>query len=206
MSEVGTFFGGLSGKTKADFGDGDAFYITYMNVYSNIAVDCKNVERVKVGAEEKQNEIHFGDALFTGSSETPDECGMSSVMCSEPAEKVYLNSFCFGFRLNDDYKNKFNPKFMKHLYRGRDLRRQIIRTASGVTRFNVSKKKFGNVMLPLIPLQEQERIANILDRFESLTTSLAAGLPAEIAARRRQYEHYRDRLLTFRRKVARGEK
>lgn len=60
--------------------------------------------------------------------------------------------------------------------------------------------------VPIPPLAEQERIVGILDRFESLTTSLAAGLPAEIAARRRQYEHYRDRLLTFRRKVARGEK
>lgn len=56
--------------------------------------------------------------------------------------------------------------------------------------------------LPIPSLQEQERIANILDRFESLTTSLQSGLPAEIAARRQQYAHYRDKLLTFRRKGA----
>lgn len=56
--------------------------------------------------------------------------------------------------------------------------------------------------LPVPSLQEQERIANILDRFEALTTSLQSGLPAEIAARRQQYEHYRDKLLTFKRKGA----
>lgn len=56
--------------------------------------------------------------------------------------------------------------------------------------------------IPLLPMQEQIRIVNILDRFESLTTSLTAGLPAEIAARRQQYEHYRDKLLTFKRKSA----
>lgn len=56
--------------------------------------------------------------------------------------------------------------------------------------------------LPIPSLQEQERIATILDRFESLTTALQSGLPAEIAARRQQYEHYRDKLLTFKRKGA----
>ena len=67
---------------------------------------------------------------------------------------------------------------------------------------HVSMKDIQNFEIPVPSLQEQERIANILDRFESLTTSLTAGLPAEIAARRKQYEHYRDKLLTFKRKSA----
>lgn len=67
---------------------------------------------------------------------------------------------------------------------------------------HVSMKDIQNFEIPVPSLQEQERIANILDRFESLTTSLTAGLPAEIAARRQQYEHYRDKLLTFKRKTA----
>lgn len=91
---------------------------------------------------------------------------------------------------------------MKHLYRGQTMRKQITRTASGVTRFNISKKKFESIKLPIIPMEEQQRIADILDRFESLTTSLQSGLPAEIAARRQQYEYYRDKLLTFKRKSA----
>lgn len=202
MSEVGTLLGGLSGKTKSDFKDGNAPYISYMNVFSNIAVDCNNLEWVKIEEGEKQNDIHFGDAIFTGSSETREECGMSAVMCWKPKEKVYLNSFCFAFRPNDEYKNKLNPNFMKHLYRGQTMRKQITRTASGVTRFNISKKKFESIKLPIIPMEEQQRIADILDRFESLTTSLQSGLPAEIAARRQQYEYYRDKLLTFKRKSA----
>lgn len=59
-----------------------------------------------------------------------------------------------------------------------------------------------NAIIKYPSLAEQERIVSILDRFESLTTSLTAGLPAEIAARRQQYEHYRDKLLTFKRKSA----
>lgn len=56
--------------------------------------------------------------------------------------------------------------------------------------------------IPLLSLVEQQRIVSILDRFESLTTSLQSGLPAEIAARRQQYEYYRDKLLTFKHKTA----
>lgn len=56
--------------------------------------------------------------------------------------------------------------------------------------------------IPIPPLSEQQRIVSILDRFEALTTDLQKGLPAEIAARRKQYEYYREKLLTFKRKTA----
>ena len=200
MSEIGCFFGGLSGKSKADFGNGNCKYITYMNVYNNLETDLNTNDLVSIGSDEKQNKLALGDVLFTGSSETPEECGMSSVICKEPPEILYLNSFCFGYRLNDT--TMFNPHFAKHLYRCNQMRKQIIKTANGVTRFNVSKKKFGNIMIPVISIEEQERIAAILDRFERLTTDLQAGLPAEIKARQQQYEYYRDRLLTFKRKTA----
>jgi type I restriction enzyme S subunit len=55
---------------------------------------------------------------------------------------------------------------------------------------------------PLPPLAEQERIVAILDRFDALVNDITQGLPAEIAARRKQYEYYRDKLLTFKRKDA----
>lgn len=200
MSEIGCFFGGLSGKSKADFGNGNCKYITYMNVYNNLETDLNTNDLVSIGSDEKQNKLALGDVLFTGSSETPEECGMSSVICKEPPEILYLNSFCFGYRLNDT--TMFNPHFAKHLYRCNQMRKQIIKTANGVTRFNVSKKKFGNIMIPVISIEEQERIAAILDRFERLTTDLQAGLPAEIKARQQQYEYYRERLLTFKRKTA----
>ena len=61
---------------------------------------------------------------------------------------------------------------------------------------------FHAIEIPVPSLKTQQRIVDILDRFDSLTTSLTNGLPAEIAARRQQYEHYRDRLLDFPRKGA----
>ena len=56
--------------------------------------------------------------------------------------------------------------------------------------------------IPIPSLSEQQRIVDILDRFDALTNDLTQGLPAEIEARKKQYEHYRDQLLTFKRKEA----
>ena len=191
LGEIGTFYGGLSGKSKKDFEDGNAKFITYLNVYSNPSLDFNIKERVKILEGEKQNTVQKGDILFTGSSETPDECGMSSVVTKDVTEDLYLNSFCFGFRL--DVPEMFNSDFLKHYFRTHSARNQIAKTASGVTRFNVSKAKFAKIEIPLPPITIQEKIVEILDKF----TSLEAELEAELEARRKQYEYYREKLLTF---------
>ena len=80
------------------------------------------------------------------------------------------------------------------------MRKQIGKTASGVTRFNVSKQRFGQIDVPVPDLSIQSEIADVLDKFESLTYDLTSGLPAEIKARQQQYEYYRDTLLSFPRK------
>lgn len=66
----------------------------------------------------------------------------------------------------------------------------------------VNSSDLKKIKLPIPPLEEQQRIVSILDRFEALTTDLQSGLPAEIEARRKQYEYYREKLLTFKRKTA----
>ena len=62
---------------------------------------------------------------------------------------------------------------------------------------NLNAKKIKDFIIPIPPLSEQQRIVSILDRFETLTTDLQSGLPAEIEARHQQYEYYRNKLLTF---------
>jgi type I restriction enzyme S subunit len=191
LGELGSFYGGLTGKKKSDFEIGNAKLITYMNVFSNIALDIDVNDRVKIEENEKQNTIKYGDILFTASSETPDECGMSSVLTEKTDEKLYLNSFCFGFRLHDS--SLLLPNFSKHLFRSAKIRKQIIRTANGVTRFNISRESMKKVLIPLPPLPIQQEIVRILDSF----TDLIKELNAELDARRKQYESYRDLLLKF---------
>ena len=200
LCELGDFYSGLTGKSKDDFSGGNAKFITYVNVFNHPALETDVEEKVKIAPGEKQNTIQYGDLLFTGSSETPDECGMCSVLTHHTDEKLYLNSFCFGFRFND-LTDKC-PDFMKHFFRSTEIRKKICKTANGVTRFNVSKKEFAKIEIPILPLEVQMKLAAILDRFFTLTTDLSQGLPAEIEKRRQQYEYYRDKLLTFKRKEA----
>lgn len=65
---------------------------------------------------------------------------------------------------------------------------------------SVDMVKFKKLQIPIPPMKEQQRIVTILDKFETLVNDISEGLPAEIAARRQQYEYYRDKLLTFKRK------
>lgn len=195
LDDIGGFYSGLSGKSKEDFKDGNAKYISYMNVYTNPSVNLEIYDTVNVDDNEKQNKIQYRDVLFTGSSETPDECGITSVVTKPVNEDIYLNSFCFGYRLNDG--EMFLPDFLKHLFRSTSLRKQIIRTANGVTRFNVSKEKMKKVLVPVPPIPVQCEIVRILDNFTELKAELKAELTAELTARKKQYEYYRDKLLTF---------
>ena len=195
LGELGQFFGGITGKSKDDFIDGNAKFITYKNVYSNPALDIDIEDRVKIAVGEKQHSLQYGDIIFTGSSETPEECGFSSVVTVNTSEELYLNSFCFFFRFYD--LSIMLPDFAKHLFRSSNLRKQICKTASGVTRFNVSKKKMESVIIPLPSLPVQSEIVRILDNFTELTAVLTAELTTELTARKQQYEYYKDQLLAF---------
>ena len=62
---------------------------------------------------------------------------------------------------------------------------------------HVSGEMFNSIELPIPSLQDQQRIVEILDRFDTLCNDLSSGLPAEIEARQKQYEYYRDKLLSF---------
>lgn len=190
LCDIGFLYGGLSGKSKNDFQNGNAKYVTYMNIYSNISLNLEISEYVKIEDNEKQNSIQMGDILFTGSSETPDECGISSVVCQEINDPIYLNSFCFGFRPLVDM---LIPDFSKHLFRSDAIRNQIGKTANGVTRFNISKKLFNQIEIPVPPLEVQNEIVRILDNF----SALEAELEAELEARTIQYKFYRNQLLDF---------
>ena len=98
LGEIGYFYGGLTGKGKDDFKNGNAKFITYMNVYSNPALDMNITDFVRIIDDEKQNKVRYCDILFTGSSETPDECGMSSVVTEYIEENLYLYSISAEFQ------------------------------------------------------------------------------------------------------------
>jgi len=171
FAELGYTYTGLSGKNKVAFGSGEP-YIPYMNVFSNESVDPGAFEYVQIKKGERQNTVTVGDALFTTSSETPEEVGMSSVL-TEDVGTVYLNSFCFGLRF---YKpSDFDPKFLSYALRSERIRKQMLIAAQGSTRHNLSKQNFNRMKLRYpTDTKEQSRIAAVLTAAdEAITVSRA---------------------------------
>lgn len=192
LGEVGRLLGGLTGKTKADFVDGTARYVSYKNVYSNLEVDVTAYDFVRISDSETQNTLQIGDILFTGSSENREEIGLTSVITSLPPGPLYLNSFCICFRPTENFT--LLPEFAKHFFRSAAIRHQVIKTATGVTRINISRKNLAKIQVPLPPVEVQQEVARTLDQF----TQLEAELEAELEARQQQYAHYRDILVALR--------
>lgn len=163
FSELGEPYSGLSGKIGDDFGTGKPF-ITYMNVYQNTYVSDKEVGLVKISANEKQNHVRYGDALFTLSSETPEEVGMGAVYLGNE-EELYLNSFCFGVHINDSYH--VHPQYLAYLISSTNFRKSVYPLAQGSTRFNLQKNDFMRMRFTIPELSIQKRIAETLDNISN---------------------------------------
>ena len=158
FADLGEAYGGLSGKSGDDFGCGDPF-ITYMNVYQNTYISENDYELVQIAPDEKQNSVQYGDALFTLSSETPEEVGMGAVYLGK-SQKLYLNSFCFGVHFHG---NRVLPQYIAHFISSTSFRKAIYPLAQGSTRFNLQKQDFMRMKFVLPSLEEQKRIATALD-------------------------------------------
>ena len=163
LGELGKTFNGLTGKTKKDFGHGDAQYITYLNVFQNTISDLSMTERIEI--DKSQNTVQYGDILFTTSSETPEEVGMSSVWLGEKPN-TYLNSFCFGYRPTVD----IDHQFMGNLLRSPHVRNEMKILAQGISRYNISKNKVMDLEITLPSKEEQKLIGSILNHIDSQLT------------------------------------
>ena len=166
FADLGEAYGGLSGKSGDDFGCGDPF-ITYMNVYQNTYISENDYELVQIAPDEKQNSVQYGDALFTLSSETPEEVGMGAVYLGK-SQKLYLNSFCFGVHFHG---NRVLPQYIAHFISSTSFRKAIYPLAQGSTRFNLQKQDFMRMKFVLPSLEEQECIATALDALHNHLTN-----------------------------------
>lgn len=163
LGDMGTTYGGLTGKSKEDFGHGAAWFVPYTNVFDNPVGDSTRLERVEI--DPSQNVVRRGDALFTVSSETPEEVGMSSVWPSD-LDDLYLNSFCFGYRQD----GSFDPSYLAYMLRADSFRNQIEMLAQGISRFNISKGKVMEIEVPVPNKREQARIGRLFVDLDSLIT------------------------------------
>lgn len=159
LGEIGSTYGGLTGKSKADFGSGTAKYVTFMNVMSNTVIDHSMFEPVRVSPSENQNRVERGDLLFNGSSETPEEVAFCALVNAD-GQNVFLNSFCFGFRPYSD--SEVDGLFLTYYIRSGEGREIMKSLAQGSTRYNLSKKALLEAAVRLPTMAEQSAIAGVL--------------------------------------------
>lgn len=178
LNDLGETYNGLNGKTKIDFGEGER-YINYLNVYRNFEINENEFDLVIINSNENQNQVKYGDIIFTGSSETPDEVGLTSVVLKD-LRNYYLNSFCFGFRLFDF--SKLDPRYAKFLFRNSEIRNFLNLRAQGSTRFNLSKTDLKNKLILHLPdVEKQLDIYNNLNKLESNVSKLESKLQSSKA-------------------------
>ena len=134
-----------------------------MNVFTNPIASEIMLESVEI--DNSQHEVKYGDVLFTTSSETPDEVGMSSIWLNN-SPNIYLNSFCFGYRPQEE----IDPYFFAYLLRSNSVRKQIVLLAQGISRFNISKTKMMDIKVMLPTLAEQQAIGKKFVELDNLIT------------------------------------
>lgn len=130
-----------------------------------------------------------GDLLIARTGASYGKCAII-----EGEEQAVYASFLIRMKVDEEIAT---PRFVWHFMQSNHYWQQanFLVSKAGQPQFNANAIK--RVTIPIPPLEEQQRIVNILDKFDALVNDLTSGLPAEIEARRKQYEHYRDQLLTF---------
>lgn len=138
-----------------------------------------------------------GDVVIVAAGETIEDIGKGTAWLGE--EGAVIHDACFY------YKSDLNPKYVAYFTRTRQFHDQIKKHIRTGKISAINSKGLGKALIPIPSPKEQERIVSILDKFDILTTSISKGLPKEIELRKKQYEYYRDRLLTFPRKTVETE-
>lgn len=187
MSEVASFQYGLT-ASAVDFGE--CRFIRITDITDNGKLSPANVKYVKSTSGSADFLVKPGDLLVARTGATFGK----TVLIRDTARAIFA-SFLIRVRVSTDV---LLPGFYWHFAQSRSYWRQAESLVSrgGQPQFNANALKL--IQLPIPSLGEQKRIVAILDHFVALVNDLSIALPAELVARRWQYEHYRDRLLTFR--------
>ena len=189
MGDLFTFKNGLN-KGKEFFGKGKPI-IMFTNVFNSRYIDnsmVKNKVDISESELERINALK-GDVFFTRTSETKEDVGYASVLI-EDIEDCTFAGFLIRAR---PITNSILPAYCKYCFSTPQIRDSIVSKSSFTTRASLTGSGLGEVNLSVPSIDEQSRIVSILDTFEASI----ANLEAQLSQREKQYEYYRNKLLTF---------
>lgn len=196
LGEIGEFIRGRR-FTKADYVEGGISAIHYGDIYTRYGVFTDQAfSQVRRDLADSLRYAEPGDVVMAGVGETVEDVGKAVAWVGRGKVAIHDDSYAF--------RHPMNPKFVSYVMQTSAF---IDEKAKHVSRGKVNRLLISGMEKVRIPipypgdtkksLAEQARIVSILDKFDALTNSISAGLPREIELRQKQYEHYRDLLLSF---------
>ena len=191
LGEVGTFIRG-NGLQKKDLIESGVPAIHYGQIYTHYGVSTEQtISFVSSETAEKLKKVDYGDVIITNTSENLEDVGKAV------AYYVKEQGITGGHATIFKPSEKIIGKYLVYYTQTIEFSNQKRKYAKGTKVIDVSANDLAKISIPLPPIEEQERIVAILDKFDTLVNSISEGLPKEIQQRRQQYEYYREQLLTF---------
>ncbi|MBS6728304.1 MAG: restriction endonuclease subunit S [Lachnospiraceae bacterium oral taxon 082] len=189
LDEIATIIRGGNFQKK-DFVKNGRPCIHYGQMYTHFGV-CADETITFVNEEvfSKSKIARHGDIVMAVTSENVEDVCSCTAWLGD--EEVAISGHTAIIRHNQ------NAKYMSYFFHSSAFFEQKKRLAHGTKVIEVTPSKLGGIEILLPTIEEQSRIVSILDRFDSLCNDITNGLPAEIEARKKQYEYYRDKLLEF---------
>ena len=186
---IGKFIRG-SGLQKKDFTESGIGCIHYGQIYTYYGTYTDRTKSyVSEEFAKKARKAKHGNLVIATTSENDDDV-CKAVAWLGNSEIAVSSDACF-------YTHNLNPKYVAYFFQTKQFQKQKSPFITGTKVRRVNADDLAKIKIPVPSPEEQERIANILDKFDILTSSISEGLPKEINLRKKQYEHYRDLLLTF---------
>ena len=172
--------------------DATNFYVTIKEFKGGNLVFGNNTDMINDEAMRlcnNRSHLEEGDLLFSGTGTIGEV-----LIVKETPRNWNIKEGVYALKPKSE---EIKVEYLKHIMQNSSVKAKLESLSEGGTVKSISMKKLADFVIPVPSMQEQQRIVSILDRFEALTTDLQSGLPAEIEARRQQYEYYRNKLLTF---------
>ena len=191
LGEVGTFIRG-NGLQKKDLITNGIPAIHYGQIYTYYGVSAEQtISFVSPETAKGLRKVDYGDVIITNTSENIDDVGKAVTYCVK--EQGVTGGHATIFKPSE----KIIGKYLVYYTQTTVFSNQKRKYAKGTKVIDVSANDLAKIIIPLPPLEEQNRIVTILDKFDTLVNSISEGLPKEIALHRKQYEYYREQLLRF---------
>ena len=180
---------------KLNTDDAENYYITIREINGGKIIPTDKTDRINNEALRlcnNRSNLEIGDVLFSGTG----TIGETAIIDTPPIN-WNIKEGVYSIKPN---QSKILSKYLRFILMSSDIKTSYMKKVAGGTVKSIPMAELKKLKIPVPPLDVQQRIVEVLDNFEKICTDLKTGLPAEINARQKQYEYYRDKLLTFERK------